>query len=489
MMKHLFRIALFATLMGLLPASLYALKTDKVTLNNNMTVDYNLLPEAADSMGQAFSQGMLYGRLRANTFYYDWEEEDHKTGGKKKDNRAMGLGGSMVYKSAPFKGISTTFAMYTSQNPGIFREDKPDVGYVKAGKDTFSRNNVKNGGGYDGNYSMTVLGQAYLKYDIAAVSVTVGRQLFDSLYTASNDTKMVPNTFDGVLAEIKPFSDSRFQLAYFTAQKLRDHTHSHDVIAFDSWNENDDSAVNKTLTKDLVGNENELLIFTFNTKQLKNLNATIGYLMVPDVLGNLTLEAHYEIPMGQWSVTPGLRYMKQMDDLDAATAVANLGGKTDGYDAPNELDGTLYASRIDIKNGPLSVRLGYSKITNDADIVSPWRGFPTGGFTRAMGQYNWSANTRTWLIKCGYDFNKAGLVPGFRMSAEYAIQNFDDQKSGVQADSNLAHVDFFQTLSKNTELKFRVGHADGDDNTRDMNGALKTDISYTEYRLDLNYCF
>ena len=85
------------------------------------------------------------------------------------------------------------------------------------------------------------MGQAYLQYDILDASVIAGRQLFESVFTASNDTKMVPNTFDGISTRIKGFSHTELQLAWFTAQKLRDHEHSHDVIAFDSWNENDDS--------------------------------------------------------------------------------------------------------------------------------------------------------------------------------------------------------------------------------------------------------
>ena len=69
---------------------------------------------------------------------------------------------------------------------------------------------------------------------------------------------MIPNTFDGFSAEIKDLPKTTIQLAYFTRQKLRDHSDAHDVIAFDNWNENDDSAVNKSLTKTLVGLDNEL---------------------------------------------------------------------------------------------------------------------------------------------------------------------------------------------------------------------------------------
>jgi len=43
--------------------------------------------------------------------------------------------------------------------------------------------------------------------------------------------------------------------------------------------------------------------------------------------------------------------------------------------------------------------LGYSKIADKADFTTPWRAFPTGGYTRAMGQTNWYANTSSYLLR------------------------------------------------------------------------------------------
>ncbi len=488
-MKTVFKNTIILLFISLVPGLAYGIETGKVTLNKNMTVDYNKLPEKAENIKQAFSNGIFYGRIRSNMFYWNWDTENYLSGGKNMSNQAWGIGGSLIYKSAPLEGLSTTLGVYTTQNPSFFREDKAYVGLVKAGKDTFSRNEVKNGGGYDGSFGMTVVGQAYLRYDIGETSIFLGRQIFKSVFTASNDTKMIPNTFDGISAEFKPFSKTKFQFAYFTAQKLRDHTHSHDVIAFDSWNENDDSAVNKSLTKDLVGSDNELFIATVNTRKVENLNATASYLSVPGVISNTALEAHYTIPLGKWKIIPGMRFMLQRDHLDTTLPVANLAGKTNGYHDPDNLDGKLYAARFDIKKGPVSFRVGYSKVYDDADIIAPWRGFPTGGFTRNMAQYNWNANTESYLIRFDYDFGKAGLIPGLHVMARYTIQDFDDSKAGVQPDSNVLNIDIFKKLSDNLEMKIRFGNADGDKSAYDMNGELKTDISYSEYRLEFNYFF
>jgi hypothetical protein len=314
--------------------------------------------------------------------------------------------------------------------------------------------------------------------------------MFETVFTASNDTKMVPNTFDGFTATIKDVPQTTIQLGYLMRQKLRDHTVSHDVLAFnpnDSWSENDDAAVNKSLTVDRIGNDNTLIIGSLTNTSIKNLKASVSYAMVPDVLSNLALEAHYTIPVGgDWKVAPGVRYMQQFDDLGADYNVSNLGGssKAGGYSDPTSLDTNLIAARLDVKNKAFLGRLGYSKIADKADIVAPWRAFPTGGFTRAMAQYNWYANTTTYMVRAGYDFGKAEMVPGFSIMARYAIQDFDDTKPGTPADSNVIHVDARQNIGSNLEAKLRLGFVDAK-----PGDSGKTDTSYNEYRVELNYFF
>jgi len=479
MQKNMIKLAAGTAALLLVSTSAHAtLKTDKVTLKGNMQVKYNKLPKAVDSLKEAFTEGMFYGRFRTNFFYWDWKNE---YAGKTKDNKNNGVGGSLIYKTAPLKGVSATVGMYTSQNLDFFRMDKEDVKYSKAGKDTFSRYNVATGG----HYGMTVLAQAYLQYDFAKTSIIAGRQMFETVFTKSNDTKMIPNTFDGITATIQDIPKTTIKVGYLMKQKLRDHTSAHDVLAFDpnnKWNQNDDSAVNKNLTVDRIGTDNELIVASVTNKSIKNLKANVSYAAVPGVLSNLTLEAHYAIPIGSFKIVPGVRYMMQFDDLGANYGVANLKGNQIGYKNPNSLDTDLLCARVDFKQGAFLGRLGYSKVADKADIVAPWRGFPTGGFTRAMAQYNWYANTTTYMVRLGYDFGKANILPGFSIMGRYAIQDFDESKPGVQADSNVIHIDIRQNIAKNSELKFRFGSSNADEKAG-------RDYSYNEYRLEYSYFF
>ena len=469
-----------------------SLTNDKITLKPNMTLKYNTKQKSVNNLNEMFSEGEFYGRLRMNTFKWDWAKDASGT-----DNKALGLGGSFVYKSAKLAGLSTTLGLYTSQNPSFYRMEVDEVDTLKAGKDTLSRRDTQ----ATGNFGMSVLGQAYLQYDKSKTSLKVGRQIFESVFTKSNDTKMIPNTFDGITTSIKDIPKTTIQLAYLAKQKLRDHTVAHDVLAYkpddentsinENWSQNDDSAINVNLTTNLIGSDNSLIIGTVTNKSIKDLKTNLSVAVVPNVLTNVVLEAHYAIRISEdWNIVPGVRYMQQMDNLDASVNVASLkDSNAHGYKNSTSLDGSLIAARVDIKNKAFLARLGYSHIADEADIVAPWRGFPTAGFTRAMAQYNWSANTKTYMLRVGYNFDKAGLVEGFNIFARYAIQDFDDNKDKVQADNNILHIDAMQNIGKNLQAKIRIGLSSADDSILKSDSTYKTDVSYNEYRFELNYFF
>lgn len=189
-----------------------------------MVVVDKIVPGNVDSIREMFAEGIFYGRLRSNTFYWDWDVESSKN----KDNKNMGVGGSLIYKSAVLNGFSGTVGYYGSLNPEFFRMDDDEVGFSKAGKDTFSRHKVST----TGAYGMHTIGQAYLEYNNGTVDVKAGRQMYESVFTTSNDTKMIPNTFDGVSVSAKVATKTTARAAWFGKQKLRDHENAHDVVTF-----------------------------------------------------------------------------------------------------------------------------------------------------------------------------------------------------------------------------------------------------------------
>lgn len=472
----------------------------KRTLQPNMDHVYNILPANANTFEEIFTKGMVYGHLRTNAFYWDWDSQDNATNA---DNKAFGIGGSLIYKTAPFYGLSATAGLYYSNSPfSSLREDDADVCFVKAGKDTFSRYDVKT----DGDWDMVVLAQSYIQYDVAKTSLKYGRQLFESALTASNDTKMIPNAFEGFSAESKDLPKTTLKAAFFTAQRLKDHTTFSDVITFkdssgDSWNGNDDSGVHKGLSYNNFKNagedtEHELVVGAISNASVENLKLDITYTAVPEVLSSAIVELNYKIDLGGgYTLTPGFRYLEQFDngggDVGGASISGNLGRDKApvtllGYDERFSLDASAWMVRLVLSKGALKLLAGYSDVADEADIVAPWRGFPTGGYTRAMAQTNWIANTKSTMGEVSYDFGKAQIVKGFKAMGRYVIQDFDERKqaAGAQADMSVIHIDLVQQLTPQLDARVRFASVDAENRT----SGIDKD-SYNEYRFEINYLF
>lgn len=471
----------------------------KRKLANNMTEKYNVLPGTADKISEVFTKGIFYGRLRTNYIYRNIRNESSY------DPTGFGLGGSVIYKTAVFHGMSATTGLYTSQNLGLLNDN--DALFGRAGKDTFSRYERME----EGDWGMTVLGQVYLQYNLSGIEVKAGRQVFESFLSKSNDSKMIPNTFEGLSLVSRDIPDTTLSFAFFTGQKLRDHTGFHDVItyndgsgsAYAKWNNQDDSAAHKGLSyanlkaagEDM---DNNLIIAGLSNQSIANLKLDIWYNSVPDLFYSLMVESNYQTTFANgWSLTPGLRYMAQFDagagKVGGAAlngSLAGLSGSLNGYSVAESVDTRFYAARLVLKKGPVKFLTAYSKVSDRADLIAPWRGFPTSGYTRSMGEYNWYANSVSWMAQAYYDFGKAKIIKGLRASIDYVYTDMDDKKvllgGNSHTDRSIIHSDIWYRFQAFPELeaKVRLKFSEGD-----CSPISGIDPSYSEFRFELNYLF
>jgi hypothetical protein len=142
-----------------------------------------------------------------------------------------------------------------------------------------------------------------------------------------------------------------------------------------------------------------------------------------------------------------------------------------------------------LEKGPTRLLAGYSRVFDEADLIAPWRGFPTGGYTRTMAQYNWQANTDSWMVKVAFDFGRAGVVRGLRAVVDYVVMDYDDEKERLgghlRTDRSVVHADVWYRFRSAPflEAKVRVGLVDADRPT------VGRDHSYDEVRFELNWLF
>ena len=470
-------------------------------LLGSMKESYYQLPKEVDTLHEMLNEGVFYGRVRFNSFGFRWAEELSVKGIDVRKNHAIAaIGGSLIYKSAYLHGFGFTLAGYTTQSRGSLSSENAYL--YKGGKGLLSR--------YDyitqGEQGISVFAQAYLEYHQSKSYVKAGRMIFESFLTASNDTKMIPNTFEGVTVETTDIPNTLFKAAYLTKQKLRDHSEFHEVLAiadvvsddpYFKFSENDDSGAHFGLKKsklDALGIDDKLMIVDLRNHSIENLVVRMNYTAIPDLLSSAMIQTDYEFNLLDHDITPAIRYMQQFDNGAGAIGGANLKTLTNGYSDPDSLDSWLAGARIDVSNHVWKLRFGYTQIADKGDLIAPWRGFPTSGFSRAMAQYNWYANTKSYMVRADYDFDNAGLIPGVEAFMRFVVQDFDDDKLGTQADSNVVTLDILKEFDAYPGLymKLRVAHVDGDDDTVtyiDGGSHTKLDPSYDEARFEINYLF
>jgi len=458
-------------------------------VKSNGTLVYSKPTKSVENFKDMFKEGQFYGRLRNNNFYFNWANEDssHST------HLVNAVGASLVYKTAKYKGLNFNLGLYGSKS--FFNDSSVPVANLKAAKDTLSRYN------YDrtGSTSMAVVGEANINYSgFKAIDITLGRQLFESFYTKSNDTKMIPNTFDGLSTVIKSIPKHKIKLAYLHKQKLRDHTTSHSVLMYDdsdsanrsNWNANDDSAMHKGLSYTALSaasksTDSPLIVAEVTNKSIKNLKVDISSYYVPELLAQVMSEVNYKIEMDGFSITPGLRYIKQFDHGAGAVGGASLSGlsRTAGYSNPNSLNAQMIAARVVAKMKQYKINLAYTNILDEADLVTPWRGFPTAGYTRSMGIYNWRANTKSYRLELVKNANKTGVYKNMFIQTSVLYIDGDESKDKGK-DFVYYYAGFIQNVPSYEELQWRLrlGYADFIDSD-------DAKFNYLDSRFELNYLF
>ncbi|MCD6259524.1 MAG: OprD family outer membrane porin [Helicobacteraceae bacterium] len=489
-MKILFQpLSTIVLSLGLIATAVVANeKLPKHTLKANSQIVYNETPKQVDSFGKIFSEGMYYGRIRSNTFYLDYKTNDSTHS----DHLTSGLGASFIVKSAKYADFDFTTGLYASQ--ATFWDRNDNVADLKKGKDVMSRFDYAN----HGDKYMAVLGQAYLQYSgINSTKISIGRQLVETFYTKSNDTKMFPNTFDAFVLETKALANTKIQAAYLYEQKLRDHTKPHAILMYGDanstskakpqWSENDDSAMHKGLTYTALKaagkpTDAPLLVMDIKNSSIENLKLDASFYNVPELLSQAMLEANYEIAMNGFSLSPGIRYIRQFDNGAGSVGGASLTGNTHGYKKADSLDSQMIAAKIVTKIDNYKINLAYSHIFDEADLVTPWRGFPTAGYTRSMARYNWRANTKSYRLEVVRNDNANGIYKDIFTQASILFTNADENKKAK--DEIYYYVGLIQNIPTMIDLQWRLrlGYVQYTD-------ADESDNNELDARFELNYLF
>jgi hypothetical protein len=383
------------------------------------------LKEKLKSFPPFWRDTKLHTNIRSYYFYRDI--------GETTKNEAWALGGSLDYRSGWWKNRFQVGAVgYTSQKL-YGPEDRDGTLLLKPEQKSFS-----------------VLGQAYLRLRCHEdIDLTLFRQSFSLPYLNAQDSRMVPNTFEGYVLGGRSVHNMDFIVGHVTKMKTRNSTD------FEYMSE----------VAGYPGTDKGLSLGGARYSFTENINAGAINFYAWDLYNTIYAEAN-----GTWELRDGLAMLLSVQ-------------YTDQRSVGDELDGDFHTSvfggkgAISYKGGILN--LAFSSTGSDTGIRSPFGGYP--GYLSLMEKDFNRADEDAWLVGVSYDFGFVGL-PGLSFFANYASGSTPD--SGVNRSPDQEEFDltldyrFQKGPLKGLWLRFRGAFVD-------QEGPGAQDIDH--FRIILNY--
>lgn len=286
-------------------------------------------------------------------------------------NEAWAAGGWLRYRSG---WLLETFriggTLYTSQ-PLYAPPDRDGTGLLAAGQ-----------AGY------AVLGEAFAQVRYGDHRLTGYRQLLDLPYVNGEDSRMTPNTFQGVtLFGRTPWL--RYGAGYVSDMKKR----------------NADEFVAMGEAAGVSDGDQGLAFATLRTGPWRGLSIGVVNHVVPNVLNILYAEADYVWrPASDLTVALGAQFTDQRsvgdDRLTGSFFATQVGG-----------------ARAEVRYAGAMLTMAVSTTASGADIRNPFGSYP-GDLSLMETNFN-RASEEAWLIGLAYDFGRVGL-PGLSAFLNFA---------------------------------------------------------------------
>ena len=459
----------------------------KLSITAALVLGASVFVQAADDLASALAEGKWEKRIRMQYFLTDWDDNSIATGKGGKDATGFAVGGSILYKTAPLYGFSAALGAYTTLNPGHWTDAKDGV-TATTSLDLFKRAGSQKfyGQGYG------VLAQSYLEYDIARIKIKGGRFLMKNPWIDPNDTKMIPIAVEGAQIVSNDIPNTTIQVDF--ADKFKERGE----IYFGNMADGLDvpNAIrlkyntHYNLGDDSNGDAPSVIIAGVKNNSINGLELKAWGMHWDDLVDQIMLEANYAIEAENVILGFGGRYIQQFDQ-GAGELIKPM---TNNGDNDNSIDTSLWALRATVNYGAAKALVSISETSEDGDMLSPWRGFSTGEYTRSKTITDWNANTKSLKILGEYDFDE--LVPGLSAIISYSHYNRDPSKKPytsatnrgfANGDTDQWNLDIIQKLSGNFEgIELKARFMDQDNKPT---ASYPKQTSNREMRLEANYRF
>ncbi len=226
-----------------------------------------------------FQSGKINGQVRAGLIKVAFDKKEQI------DERAFSLGAKVHLETSEAQKYGAGVTGYTSNSLG-FNDRKKD----KVNGDFFDADKK----------SYTILGEAYFRANISDTTIKIGRQELDTPLMNSDDIRMIPNTFSGILATNTTIKDLTLSAGYFNKMS--------------GW----ESAVGPERfgaiqTAAEIQNDDGIAFVSATYEGVENVNLQFWNYYITNVVNALYLEAGYKFNFNGVDFGVGGQYQFQAD--------------------------------------------------------------------------------------------------------------------------------------------------------------------------------
>jgi len=422
------------SLLGALVAMpLFALSDYRCTEKNLCEIEAY---KEVDSIDEAFAEGKAEGNIRLA--YID--QDNHAAGAA--DTYGTSIGGQLKYETAKFNSVSLAAAAFVSQKISPLSGDK-DKGELNG--DFF---------GTDGD-SFAYLGEAYVDYGYENFDLRLGRQKLDTPLNDRDDIRMLPNTFEALMAGYGGITDTILVAGY--------------INRWAGYDSGDDISMFKDMPGGLDADGKAIkgvFLAGVMNESIENVELQAWYYDFDKTAGVLYTEAVYTA-----EYRSGL-------GVEAGIQYANYSEKS-----ASAIEGDVYGGVISLGFEGVAFGVACNRV-DAADGKSMILGYGGGPYFTSMEEWTIDGmnDGEAYVLGVEVDFSKM-LLEGLGLAYAYGKFNGNEQTTADASKVEEHDLILSYAFAENTDLE--VSYADVADKT---NSGVN-DTGYDRILARFNYYF
>lgn len=367
------------------------------------------LKERIPETGLAWiDEAFAFGAPRA--YYRHFEQRDGSVA------EALTVGGSIGLQSGSIWEIARVqLSGHTSQRVHG-PSDRDGTGLLQTGQESY-----------------TVLGEAMLDVEIAAINLKAGYQRIDLPYLNSNDTRMVPNHFNAIGIDGTRIENLDLYIGY--VHEIKERT-SDDYVS---------------MAEQAGGLQEDEGTITTGGRFFYSEDGYVGAinLYTPDTLNIFYVESMLQL------VT--------QEDLIVDFGFQFTDQQSVGDEQIGDVEVQHYGAQLRGRWGALTAALSYTYTDTNTAVQKPWSGSPS--FNAMMISDFDRAEEHAYGLGLNYDLSY--WIDGIALSARFAHGETKDQDVELFPDQQEINfnIDYRPPQIRNFHLRLRYAHNDEDSNS------------------------